>query len=141
MAGQTMADQTVEQRRMERKHIFAVNGSSAFLNILRELLEEELYNITTTNFVPRTYDQIETLQPDLIIIDLVVGVQAGWELLERLQAEAVTRAIPVLITSTDPRLLERARVDAARYGVHPSLAKPLDLDELMGAIHDLIGEA
>lgn len=136
-----MGDQTTEQRRMGRKHIFAVNGSSAFLNILRELLEEERYNITTTNFVPRTYDQIEALEPDLIIVDLVLGVQAGWELLERLQAEAVTRAIPVLITSTDPRLLERARADVPRYGIHPSLAKPLELDDLLEAIHDLIGEA
>ena len=41
---------------MERSHIFAVNGSPDFLDILRELFQQEQYNVTTTNFVPGTFE-------------------------------------------------------------------------------------
>jgi CheY-like chemotaxis protein len=97
-----------EREQMARKHIFVVNGSAEFLDIVRDLLQDEQYNVTTTNFMPRTFEQIHALRPELLIIDLVVGQQAGWDLLERLRNEAITRGIPVIVTSTDKRLLDRA---------------------------------
>jgi CheY-like chemotaxis protein len=130
-----------ETPQSQRKHIFAVNGDPYFLELIRELLQEEKFNVTTTNFVPRTFDQIEALQPDLIIVDLAIGEQAGWDLLERLQEEAVTREIPTVVTSTDPRFLDIARRNQARYGVGRYIAKPLNLAELREAIEDLIGTA
>ena len=130
-----------EQRQMARKHIFAVNGSAEFLDILRELLQEAQYNVTTTNFVPRTFDQIEALRPSLLIIDLVVGQQAGWDLLERLRTEAMTKGLPVIVTSTDKRLLERAIADSAHEGGQLFMAKPMNLDELLQGIESLIGKA
>jgi hypothetical protein len=39
---------------MARKHIFCVNSSPTFLDLLRELFQDERYNVTTTNFVPHT---------------------------------------------------------------------------------------
>ena len=64
----------MDDRRQEgRKHIFALNGAPEFLNIVRELFQEEGFNVTTTNYVPRSYDQIAALQPDLLIVDVVVG--------------------------------------------------------------------
>jgi DNA-binding response OmpR family regulator len=130
-----------ESRQMQRKHVFVVNGASEFLEIIRDLLEDEHFNVTTTNYVPRTFDQINVLQPDLIILDLVVGKQAGWDLLERQQAEATTHGIPVLLVSTDPQLLDRARSEPERYGVHRSVAKPMDLEDLLDAVHAAIGGA
>jgi DNA-binding NtrC family response regulator len=116
-------------------------GRRSSLDILRDLLQEAQYNVTTTNFVPRTFEQIEALGPSLLIIDLVVGQQAGWDLLERLQTEAMTRGIPVIVTSTDKRLLERAIADAPRQGGKLFMAKPMNLDELLQGIESLIGEA
>ncbi|MEZ4572755.1 MAG: response regulator [Thermomicrobiales bacterium] len=73
----------------------ASNSEPDFLNLLRELLMHEMYNVTTTNFVPETYEVIETLQPELIILDLVAGQKSGWDLLERLAQEASTNGIPI----------------------------------------------
>ena len=44
---------------------------------------------------------------DLIIVDLVVGIRSGWDLLEELQRFASTSGIPVIVTSTDQRLLDQ----------------------------------
>jgi hypothetical protein len=55
-----MEDRSQEQR----KHIFAINGAPEFLNIVRDLFQDEGYNVTTTNFVPNSFEQIAALAPD-----------------------------------------------------------------------------
>ena len=126
---------------VQRRHVFAINASPEFLNIVRELFQGEGYNVTTTNFAPNSFAQIEALQPDALIIDIAIGQEAGWELLEQLGADADTAGIPALVVSTDARLLAHAEEHAARYGTHRFLAKPLDLDAMLQAIREMIGEA
>lgn len=50
-----------ETEQGRRQHILAVNGDPDFLNILRTLLQDERFNVTTTNYVPRTFAQIAAL--------------------------------------------------------------------------------
>jgi CheY-like chemotaxis protein len=130
-----------DRNQVPRRHVFAINTSPEFLNIVRELFQEEGYNVTTTNFAPNSFAQIEALQPDALIIDIAIGEQAGWDLLKELGADADTAGIPALILSTDPRFLPRAETQAARYGHHRFLAKPLDLEAMLEAIRELIGES
>lgn len=132
---------TAERRRMERRHIFIVNGSPPVLDLLRELFQDARYNVTTTNFVPNTFAQISALQPDLLMVDVVVGEEAGWDLLERLHAEAATSGIPIIVFSTSPALLDRARVLAMPGEARRFLAKPFDVEELLGLVNELIGPA
>jgi chemosensory pili system protein ChpA (sensor histidine kinase/response regulator) len=132
----------VEDHRQERRpHVFAINASPEFLGIVRELFQEEGYDVTTTNFAPNSFAQIEALLPDALIIDIAIGQEAGWDLLERLDADADTAGIPVLVVSTDPRLLARAEAHAARYGTHRFLAKPLDLGAMLTTIQEMIGRS
>jgi len=132
----------MEDRSQEgRKHIFAINGSVDFLSIVRELFQEEDYNVTTTNFVPTSFAQIEALQPDAHIVDIAVGQSAGWELLEQLSESAATTGIPVLVLSTSPRLLAQARELQERYGTHHRLDKPFDVEALLSNIREMIGAA
>lgn len=132
---------TPEQTRMTRQHIFAVNGSSEFLDVVRDLFEDEQYNITTTNFVPETYDQIVALDPSVLIIDVAAGDRAGRDLLERLGFEAATRGLPVIVVSTSPRLLDEVEADPDRFHGQRFLQKPFDLDDLLHMVNDLIGPA
>ena len=136
-----LAVEAAEQTRMQRQHIVAVNGSPDFLDVLRELLQGEDYNVTATNFVPNTFDQIAALDPDLVIIDLVVGDRAGWDLVGRLVGEAATQRIPVILVSTSVRELEKAQEHPSRFGEYRYLQKPFDLDDLLRTVEELIGPA
>lgn len=130
-----------ERARMDRPHLFAVNGSADFLNLVRELFEGEAYNITTTNYVPETFDQIAALRPSVLLVDLARHERAGWDLLERLRAGARTHGIPVLVLSTGQGSLDAVRADPARYGGDAFLGKPFDLDDLLRAVQDLLAPA
>lgn len=130
-----------ERRQRSRKHVFAINGAAEFLNVVRELLEDEEYNVTTTNFVPNSLAQIVALEPSLIIIDLAISVRAGWDLLEQLHQDALTHGIPVIVVSTNEKILDEVRADPSRYGGERFIGKPLDIDVLISAVEDLIGKA
>ena len=126
---------------MQRQHVFVVNGSVEFLDLVRELLQDERYNVTTTNFVPRTFHQIETARPSLLVVDVCHGERAGWDLLTELRQEAATQQIPVILVSTSKRNLERAEAEHAIWGGDRYLLKPFDLETLLHTIEDLIGSA
>ena len=126
---------------MQRQHIVAVNGSPDFLDVLRELLQGEAANVTTTTFVPTTFEQIAALDPSLPIIDPVVGDRAGWDLVGRLVGEAATQRIPVILVSTSTRELEKAQETPSRFGEYRYLHKPFDLDDLLRTVDELIGPA
>lgn len=133
--------ESVERANTVRQHILAINGDPNFLNMIRSLLQDEKYNVTTTNFVPASFDMIAALHPALLIVDLVIGERVGWDLLERLHREAGTWGIPVIAVSWDDEELARVRWDDARYGARRVLRKPLDLHALLDAIDELIGKA
>lgn len=128
-------------QQMVRKHIFVVNGLPDFLDIVRQLLQDENYNVTTTNFVPLSFETIEAAKPSLLMIDLVIGEDAGWDLLTRLRQGASTRDVPILLLSTTPDLLEHARLEHQQFGGDRYLLKPFDLDDLLQVIREMIGEA
>jgi hypothetical protein len=60
-----------------RKHIFSINGSADFLNVIRELFQEENSDVST-NFVPNSSAQIAALKPDALIVDVFIGQQVRW---------------------------------------------------------------
>jgi CheY-like chemotaxis protein len=139
MSSNDGARATPEQ--MQRQHIFVVNGSAAFLDVVRALLQDERYNVTTTNFVPQTFKQIEISRPSLLIVDLIHGEMAGWDLLTELRHEAATRDIPVILVSTSERLLEKAETERVIWGGDRYFLKPFSFDALLQAIDELIGPA
>lgn len=134
-------DQSEEIDQSIRKHIFIINGSPEFLNLMRKLFQSRRYNVTTTNFVPNSFGQIESLQPDVLIVDIAQGKRASWELLERLHQEASTAGIPVLVVSIDGALIERARQQVVRYGGNAYLEKPFSIEQVLAEIDLLIGPA
>jgi two-component system alkaline phosphatase synthesis response regulator PhoP len=136
---ETVTRATPEQ--MSRQHIFVVNGSAPFLDIIRELFQDENYNVTTTNFLPGTFSMIEAAKPSLLLIDLVIGEDVGWDLLVNLREGATTHDIPVILVSTTPSLLERAKDQHAAFGGDRYLTKPFDLDDLLTMVDDLVGKA
>ena len=91
--------------------------------------------------MPKTFDLVVALEPDLIVIDLALRVRSGWDLLEHLHAAAVTIGIPVIVVSTDKEHLETAKGNTSLYGGQRFIGKPFNIDDMLGAVDELIGSA
>lgn len=136
-----MQHSEAEAAQRSRAHILVINSDPEIQKLVWELLTDERYNVTTTNYVNETFEMIVALYPSLLIADLVFGERAGWDLLERLTRTIATRGIPVILTSTNPYLLEKTALDPARYGTTKELILPFNIDDLLRAVSELIGSA
>ena len=70
--------------------------------------------------------------PDLILLDLHLPDLPGWEVLSRLQRDAATREIPVVVISADVTEHQIKRLMAA--GARAYLTKPFDMQEFFRII-------
>jgi CheY-like chemotaxis protein len=68
--------------------------------------------------------------PNGIILDLMMPVMTGWQFLERCRPNHLCEGIPVVVMSAYSKLPD----EAAKLGVKGCIAKPFDLDVLLGAV-------
>jgi DNA-binding response OmpR family regulator len=79
---------------------------------------------------------VHTLQPRLVILDLVMPMKDGYEVLEALKADPATKRIPVLILSMRSR--EEDVVKGLNLGAEDYVTKPFNAQELMVRIGKIL---
>jgi CheY-like chemotaxis protein len=79
-------------------------------------------------------DLLEKNQPHAILLDLMMPVMDGWQFVAELDARGMRRS-PLLILSAD----RAVQGHAAKLRANGHLAKPFDLDELLGKVLELTG--
>lgn len=107
--------------------VLLVEDDEAIRETLAEMLAEEGYRVSTAMHGAQALDHLtEGLRPRLILLDLMMPVMDGWQLLRVLHASAELRGIPVIVVS--------AARDKIPEGARRYLPKPLDLDTLLAAV-------
>ncbi len=79
----------------------------------------------------------EAPRPDLILSDMMMPVMGGAEMLAAMAADPELAGIPVIVVSSLPEAVVRARAN----GAAAILRKPYTAEEVMGAIARALGEA
>lgn len=77
-------------------------------------------------------DQVHTFQPDVVLLDLMMPVVDGFEVARRLHADPKTAEIPIVVMTA----MHDARKRASEIGASQFLAKPFDIDDLLGRIEE-----
>src|SRR6478672_4739042 len=117
---------------MEKKSqkILVVDDEPDILLFLREILEDEGYNVETSAD-GALIEQLQTYDlPDLILLDMLLSGKDGRELVKYLKVHKETSDIPVIMISAHPT----ARESALAAGANFFLAKPFDLANLLDMI-------
>ena len=124
-----------------RPHLMLFDASFTIRTIMKELLDDERCHATVSPILPESFAEIAAGQPALLIIDLGFEERLGWELLEQLARETVTRGIPVLVTSTDQRLLDGAEANQGQYGGESWVVKLFEIERIMSEVRRLTATA
>jgi CheY-like chemotaxis protein len=124
--------------------IIVVNDNPEFLELVREILEDEHYATTTIDgdFGDALLRVVES-RPDLLILDLRLGTDElhGWGLAQQLRREPSLEGLPVIICSADAPALAALADDLNDTKHVRTLAKPFAIGELTAVINASLAEA
>jgi two-component system response regulator MprA len=117
------------------KTVLLVDDDPAVRESLRRVLESEEYEVTLASNGKEALARVFQVAPDLVLLDLNIPAQNGWEVLRRIRG--VHPALPVIIITARPNQQD----EAAAYRANSLMEKPLDLPVLLESIAALIDQA
>jgi two-component system, OmpR family, response regulator len=110
--------------------ILVVDDEADTAAFLKSLLEKQGYEVTVAKDGGQAHSMFVMKKPDLVILDMMLPGETGFEVCERLKT--LERRLPVVaLTAID---MDDARNLARRVGVDAYLTKPFDPDELLQQI-------
>ncbi len=106
--------------------ILVVDDESALRQLVREILEQEGYQVETAGDCAQALERFRTVQPDAVLLDVMLPDGDGFTLLGQLQA---VRDVPVLFLSA--RDEDEARLRGLGLGADDYITKPFLPQELL----------
>jgi CheY-like chemotaxis protein len=122
-------------------HVLVVNDTQEILDLMRDLLEEEGYRVTTS-LAFLDIGKARELAPDVIIQDLLFEQtqEQGWEFLTLIRMDPELARVPLILctaavpTIKDPEMAQQLD----QLGVRVIL-KPFNIDELLTVLAEVLG--
>lgn len=112
------------------KRLLVVDDEPDILEFLQIILEEEGYEVVTSD----KGEYLEQLHngafPHLILVDVLLSGKDGREIVKYLKSQPETKHIPIIMFSAHPSVEETAR----QAGAEDFLAKPFDVNMLLAKI-------
>src|SRR5512139_1836242 len=106
-----------------------------------DYIEQELadcnYQLITASNGREALDKIYSVQPDLVLLDLMMPVLDGFAVLAQVKADPSVRDIPVIIISAASD--SRSVVKGIKQGAEDYLTKPVDGDLLLQKVKEYLG--
>jgi two-component system chemotaxis response regulator CheY len=119
---------------MIRPLVLVVDDDPDILDAICDILEVEHYRVARARNGLEALDRVEQERPAVILLDLMMPVMDGVTFAHALHARPQVADIPILVISADGNPARAASVGARGY-----LAKPFDIDALLGHIIALAG--
>jgi DNA-binding response OmpR family regulator len=113
------------------KKILIVEDDHDILNLIKDLHEDNGFEVTALDYTGSISDSINQYQPGLIILDFLLPGVNGGELCHEIKSQPATAYLPVIMLSGFPRVLE----SLGNYGADLFIAKPFGINELLNAVH------
>lgn len=113
-----------------------VEDSQTQRGILIGYLQQLGISVVVANSGEEALEKIQTALPDLIVLDVVLPGRSGFEICRDLKSQETTKQIPIIICSTKDS--EMDKFWGMKQGANAYLAKPIDQDEFIRTVKQLI---
>lgn len=133
-----MPARLIDPNEIRARRILIIDDEDANVLLLRSLLEREGYHDIHTITDPTTALQsFVELEPDLVLLDLMMPVIDGFQLLEAFgRHDRADEFRPVLVLTADTTIQARRR--ALSLGAKDFVSKPFDVIEVALRISNLL---
>ncbi|MEO6625686.1 MAG: response regulator [Burkholderiaceae bacterium] len=120
---------------MSIRSVLIVDDSRTELMFLTEVLQKNAMSVRTAQSAEEAFKRLAEEKPDLILMDVVMPGQNGYQLTRSISRTPEYSAIPIIMCTS--KSLETDRVWGMRQGAKDYITKPVDPKELMSKIRAL----
>ncbi len=120
----------------EKVSVLVVEDNPSLSRVMTLQLERRGYRVVTAKDGVAGFAALQQELPDCIVLDLMLPVMDGFELLKRIRSLARSASVPVVIltASQDDRNRRRGR----NYLADAYLTKPFDIEDLDATLRRVI---
>jgi len=111
-----------------KKHILLIDSDLSVSQMFTMLLKTRGYEVSVARTAEEAYKKL-SVNTDIIILDLVIDDEDGFEVCRKLKEEEHTRQIPIIILSA--KSLSEDIVEGLYLGADDYVTKPFDYEELI----------
>ena len=116
--------------------ILVVDDTPHNVKLLADLLTVKGYVVVTASSGAQALEKVETEQPDLVLLDVVMPEMSGYEVCRKIRGSRATATLPVvMVTALDPA---QERVKGIEAGADDFLSKPISQHELLARVKSLL---
>lgn len=121
----------------DKKEILVAEDETHIARLIEFKLQKEGYQVTVAPNGKLALDKLAEKSWDLLILDVMMPVMDGWEVLKNIRGSEKLKDFPVLMLTAKGQQKDMA--NAAELGATKYLKKPFDPAELATTVKELVG--
>lgn len=121
------------------RHVVLIEDEPNIAEAIRFLLTRDGWSVDVHGDGSDAVEVIQTANPDLVILDLMLPGKSGLEVIQELRLVEDMQPLPVLMLTARGQLKDREMAEKA--GVTRFMTKPFSNSEVLTAVRDLYAQA
>ena len=117
---------------MPNKRVLLVEDDFMNMRLAQHILEAEGYTVVTAATAQEALEQIESILPDLILMDVQLPDMDGMTVVRILRENVVTRDITILALTAYAMKGDRERL--LQMGCNGYISKPIDVQDFINTV-------
>lgn len=124
------------KKKTDLKKILVVDDEPNIVQTLKDRLEMNDFQVLTATNGKEGLDTALSEQPDVILLDVIMPIMDGLEMLEALRQDVNGKELSVIMLTARSQTDDIARASSA--GIEDYIVKPFDLSELLEKIERVL---
>jgi two-component system, OmpR family, alkaline phosphatase synthesis response regulator PhoP len=116
--------------------ILIVDDEPNIVLSLEFLMEQSGYEVAIARDGEQALQQVESFQPDLILLDIMMPVRNGYEVCQKIRENSAWDRVKIVMLSAKGRDLEVSK--GLALGADAYVTKPFSTKELIAQVQDLL---
>jgi two-component system alkaline phosphatase synthesis response regulator PhoP len=121
------------------QRILLVDDDHEIVRVLRAYLEQANFQVLTAYDGATAIHTIRHERPDLVVLDLMLPDQDGWEITRHLRADEAWAALPIIMLTA--RIEDTDKIIGLELGADDYITKPFNAREVVARIRTVLRRA
>ena len=122
--------------RMQR--ILCIEDDPDMIDLIRLILERRGFVVEGAEGGKAALQAMQSTPPDLVLLDLMMPDMDGWDVFQKMKADALTRNIPIIVVTASAQAIDR------EFGLHIAkvddyIVKPFSPQDLLASVDRVLG--